>query len=151
MERIYYSYKECIEDCKLLLKELYKYKPDTLVPVARGGFVLGHLLSQAMNIREVYSINSVHYDNEKKLETIDISNIPDLSTSKKVVIIDDIVDSGDTIVEVKALLEKRFPKCEFKTLSIFYKEDALICPDFKVKIADSWIDFFWEVDLLPKK
>jgi xanthine phosphoribosyltransferase len=37
--------------------------------------------------------------------------------------------------------------CEFKLASLFYKKTALVQPDFTVKEAPHWIDFFWEADL----
>jgi len=67
---------------------------------------------------------------------------------KKVVLIDDIVDSGESMVEILKILKAQYPHCEFKIATIFYKQTALIQPDFTVKEAKNWIEFFWEVDLL---
>jgi len=89
MKKTYYSYKECVDDCKVLLPKLKLYDPDTIVPIARGGLTLGHILSEAMNIRDVCVINSIHYNNTKKLDSFEIFNIPDLSKAKKVLIVDD--------------------------------------------------------------
>jgi xanthine phosphoribosyltransferase len=150
MDKIYYSYDECISDCKVLLPRIKKYNPDALVAIARGGLTLGHLLAQGLNTNKLYTINSIHYNNSEKLDSFDISNIPDLKKYKKVVIIDDIVDSGETIIEIKRILEKKYLYCEFKIATIFYKKDAIIQPDFKVKEAKAWIEFFWEVDLFKQ-
>ena len=77
-----------------------------------------------------------------------LSNIPDLFNFSKIVIIDDIIDSGETIIEILKILKEKYPKTEFKIASLFYKNTALLKPDFSVNEAKSWIDFFWEVDLL---
>jgi len=148
MEKLYYSYDECLKDCRELIPQIKEYKPDALIAIARGGLVLGHLLSEALGTREIYTLNSIHYDGTRKLDTFDIFNIPDLSRIHKVVLIDDIVDSGESMVEIIKILKQRFPHCEFKIATIFYKTSALIQPDFSVKEAAEWIDFFWEVDLL---
>ena len=148
MEKLYYSYDNCVEDCKVLLPMIKDYNPDALVAIARGGLILGHLLSEALDTRELYTLNSIHYDGTKKLETFAIFNIPNLAKSKKVVLIDDIVDSGETMVEIIKKLEKRYPFCEFKVATVYYKPSAVMQPDFTVKEAKSWIEFFWEVDLL---
>ena len=66
---------------------------------------------------------------------------------KKVVLIDDIVDSGESMVEILKILKNKFPKCEFKIATIFYKKTALIQADFTIREATEWIEFFWEVDL----
>ncbi len=148
MEKTYYSYNECIQDCKILLPMIKEYNPDALVAIARGGLILGHLLSEALNTRELYSLNSIHYEGTKKLETFAIFNIPNLEKAKKVVLVDDIIDSGESMVEIIKKLKKRYPYCEFRVATVFYKNDAIMQPDFKVKEAKSWIEFFWEVDLL---
>lgn len=148
MEKLYYSYEECLKDCKVLLPMIKEYQPDALIAIARGGLALGHLLSEGLGTREIYTLNSIHYDGTKKLDTFDIFNIPDLSRIHKVVLIDDIVDSGESMVEIIKILQLKFPHCEFKIATIFYKTTALIQPDFSVREANDWIDFFWEVDLL---
>lgn len=148
MEKIYYSYEECIADCKVLVPQLKKYGPDALIAIARGGLTLGHLLSEALETREVYTLNSIHYDGMKKLETFDIFNIPDLSRRHKVVLIDDIIDSGESMVEILKVLKDKYPHCEFKVATVFYKPTALMQPDFSVKEAKGWIEFFWEIDPL---
>ena len=148
MEKIYYSYEECLEDCRVLLPQIREYNPDAIIAIARGGLVLGHLLSEALNTREIYSLNSIHYDGTKKLDTFNIFNIPNLDKKKKVVLIDDIVDSGESMVEIIKILTEKYPHCEFKIATIFYKPTALIKADFTVKEAKGWIEFFWEVDLI---
>ncbi|MEA2050620.1 MAG: phosphoribosyltransferase family protein [Campylobacterota bacterium] len=151
MTKRYYGYDECIEDSAFLVKDIKNFQPDALVAIARGGLVLSHLLSEALDIRELYSLNSIHYDGTKKLNRFEIFNIPDLSNKNKVVLVDDIVDSGETMVEIMKILTNRYPKCEFRIATLFYKKTALIEPDFKVKEAKEWIEFFWEVDLKKKR
>ncbi len=151
MEKVYYSYEECLKDCKVLIPKLKEYQPDALIAIARGGLLLGHLLSEALETREIYSLNSIHYDGTKKLDTFEIFNIPDLSRKRKIILIDDIVDSGESMVEILKILEEKYPHCEFKVATIFYKTTALMQPDFSVKEAKNWIEFFWEVDLLEKR
>lgn len=147
MEKYYYGYDEFINDVKVLSKELKRYEPDTILAIARGGVTLGHFLSSTLDNRRLFTINSIHYEDTKKLDTFDIFNIPDLSDAKKVVVVDDIIDSGETMREILNLLKEKYPFCQFKTASIFYKPSAVVQADFKVKEAKEWIDFFWEIDL----
>jgi len=146
IEKYYYSYDEFKDDTLLLANKLRDYNPDAILAIARGGCTLGHMLSEALNTRKLYTINSIHYNDTQKLDTIDIFNIPDLSNYSKVIIVDDIVDSGETIVEVLKILKQQFPNCEFKVATLFYKQTALMQPDFSIKEAKQWIDFFWEAD-----
>ena len=151
MEKLYYSYEECLKDCKVLIPKIREYKPDAMISIARGGLVLGHLLSEALEIRDIYSLNSIHYNGTKKLDTFDIFNIPDLSGKEKIVLIDDIIDSGESMMEIIKILKEKYSHCEFKIATLFYKPTALIQPDFTVKEANHWIEFFWEIDLLEER
>lgn len=147
MKKVYYSYENCVEDCRVLIPQIKEYNPDAMIAIARGGLVLGHLLSEALETREIYTLNSIHYDGTKKLDTFNIFNIPDLQGKQKVVLIDDIVDSGESMVEILKILKEKYPTCEFKIATLFYKPTALVQADFTVKEAQHWIEFFWEVDL----
>ena len=90
---IFYSYEEFKEDVKILAKEIKEdFNPDALLAIARGGMSLGHSLAVALQTRKLFALNSIHYDDTKKLDTIEIFNIPDLSKYKKILLIDDIVD-----------------------------------------------------------
>ncbi len=139
----FYSFEEFNKDVEVMAKELKEYGCDTIVAIARGGMTLGHFLAEYMSIRDLYSLNSIHYDDQKKLEYIKVFNVPDLSKSKKVAIVDDIIDSGETMHEITLLLQKRFPHVEFKSASIFYKTNSVIKPDFAVREAKEWVEFFW--------
>ena len=147
MIKKYYSYNECVNDCKILLPQLKEYNPDALVAIARGGLTIGHLLAQGLNTNNLFTINSVHYNNMEKLNSFKITNIPNLQNFKKVILTDDIIDSGETMSEILKLLKLKYPHCEFKITTLFYKTTAIIKADFTVKEAKYWIDFFWEVDL----
>ena len=147
MQKYYYGYEEFVADAKALVHAASAFEPDTLLAVARGGLTLGHFMAQSMGIRRLFALNSIHYNQTRKLETLEIFNVPDLQSAKRVLVIDDIVDSGETLREVLRLLESTFPQTTFKLATIFYKSTAVIKADYALKQAHDWIDFFWEVDV----
>ena len=147
MKKSYYSYELFKNDTQILVDKCKSFHPDILLAVARGGLTLSHLMAQALNIRDLYTLNSIHYDEQTKLDTFNIFNIPNISHAKKVLIIDDIIDSGETMVEVLKILKEKFPNIEFKIATLFYKSSAIIKPDFTIREANEWIEFFWEVDV----
>ena len=146
MEKFYYPYEEFLADTKSLIQKI-DWEFDTIITIARGGLTLAHLLGEYYNIREVYSINTIGYDDTVKLESVKVFNIPELGEAKNVLVVDDIVDSGDTMVEVLKVLRHRYPAVTFKVASLFYKKSAKIAPNWSVREADRWIEFFWSVDL----
>jgi len=147
LEKLYYSYELFKNDTQILVDKCRDFEPEILLAVARGGLTLSHLMAQALDMRNLYTLNSIHYEGELKLDTFNIFNIPDLSHAKKVLIIDDIVDSGETMREILKVLKEKFPNVQFKLATLFYKKTAVIQPDFSVREANEWIDFFWEIDV----
>ena len=150
MEKYYYSYEDFLVDTKDLTEKI-DWKFDSIITIARGGMSLAHLLGEYYDIREVYTINTIGYEDTTKLESVKVFNIPELNEAKSVLIVDDIVDSGDTLVEVLKVLRQMYPTVIFKTASLFYKKSARIAPDWYVREADKWIDFFWSADLNRKR
>ncbi|WP_281951130.1 phosphoribosyltransferase [Nitrosophilus kaiyonis] len=149
MKREYYSYNEFIKDLKILIKKI-DFDFDAIVAIARGGMTIAHLLGEYYDIRDVFTINSIGYKDTKKLENIKIFNIPDLKKYRKILLVDDIIDSGETIKEVTDKIKEKYPDIKIKVASIFYKKDAVYKPDFFAKYANNWIDFFWSIDLKAK-
>ena len=147
MEKLYYSYELFKEDTQKVVDKCRDFEPEILLAVARGGLTLSHLMAQALNLRNLYTLNSIHYEGELKLDTFNIFNIPDVSHAKKVLIVDDIVDSGETMREILKVLREKFPIVEFKLATLFYKKTAVLQPDYTIREANQWIDFFWEIDV----
>lgn len=143
---IYYSYEEFVKDTKKLVEYSKEFEADTLLAVARGGLTLGHVYALAVDNRRLFAINSVLYEKDQKGQKCEIFNMPDLKDAKRVLILDDIIDSGQTMKEVISLLKRSYPEIEFKIASLFYKPTAVIQPDFTVNEAKEWIGFFWEKD-----
>jgi len=141
----YYPYEEFLKDIKKLAAMVKGF--DAYVAVARGGLTPAHFLAEANGVRRVHAISSVGYEGRKKLDRPTISQIPDLTGTKRVLVVEDIVDSGDTLAGVLAVLRERHPEKAFASAALFYKEGARVRPDFFVQYATEWIDFFWTRDL----
>ena len=146
MIKFYYPYQELVYDLKNLIK-MIDQEFDVILPIARGGLTIGQMLGEYYNIREVYAINTIGYNDTEKLDKVTVFNIPNLQMTKRVLIVDDIVDSGDTLTSVLKVLETKYPTIEFFTASIFYKPTASIEPTWWVKEPNAWIEFFWSEDL----
>jgi len=145
---IFYSYDEFAVDAKKMAKQIKdEFDPEVILAVARGGLTLGHSLAVALENRNLFTLNSIHYEDTNKLDTIQIFNVPDLSKYTKILLVDDIIDSGESMVEIKRELLKRYPNLDIKIATVFYKEKALLLPEFKVKEAHGWVEFFWDIHI----
>ena len=146
MQKTYYPYAEFRADLKVLTEKIDQTF-DVLIPISRGGLSMGQMLGEFYDIREVYAINTIGYEETEKLDEVKVFNVPSLKENQRVLILDDIVDSGDTLVEVLKVLGARYPNTIFETASIFYKPTAIIKPTWWVKEPKGWIEFFWSEDL----
>jgi len=147
----YYGYDDFKNDTLQLLGELKSFEPEVIVGIARGGLTLAHALSEGFNIREVQTIRTELYDATCKRETLSIFGKCDFKEHNRVLVVDDIADSGETLKAVMQNLESEFPKIIFRSATLFYKKTSVYKPHFWVNDANEWIDFFWESDFKVKE
>jgi len=140
-----YEYEEFVQDIKTIVNNLQE-RPDAIIAIARGGLTPAHFISLALDIREVYTINALSYEDKKQSENIKISNIPEIKNARNVLIVDEIIDSGRTMSKIYTILSDKYREINFKVATIFYKKSAEFTPDYYVKEAKEWVDFFWERD-----
>jgi len=141
----YYSYKKFQQDTKELIKEVKSFYPEAILSIARGGFTLSHAMAEGLNIRDLQSIRTELYDGTCKREELKLFGHCQFGV-KRVLVVDDIADSGETLAFIMNYLEENFPAVEFKSATLFYKKTSIYKPDFWVNEANNWIEFFWEKD-----
>ncbi len=119
---------------------------DAIVGVARGGLCLSHCVAEGLNIRNVQTLRTELYDGSSKRKEIYLFGSCDFSDVKKVLVVDDIADSGETLQAVMDYLEINFKNVEFQSATLFYKKSSSYEPHFWINEAKNWIEFFWEKD-----
>jgi len=155
-----YTWADVIRLCDELAKKIKKsgYKPDVIVAVARGGWVPARILCDHLDIRELYSVKTEHWGivatptGEARITqplNVDLSG-------KKVLIVDDVADTGETI---KVVLDhvKSFSPSDVKIAVIDYKKTSTFAPDYYAALMEEWrwIVYPWSLredikDLLKK-
>lgn len=146
----YYNYEQFATDTNKLIHKVKGFNPDAIIGIARGGLTLSHAVSEGLNIREVQTLRTELYDGEVKRSCITIHNTVSLDKINKVLVLDDIADSGDTLKAVMDSLECGNPNIEFKSATLFYKKTSIYEPDIWINEATEWIEFFWEKDFKSK-
>jgi len=121
-----------------------KYCPQSIIGLLRGGVVPARIFSDLFGIKfEFYALDVKLY------QTIGIRNPePVLKPfqgdihNKKILIIDDICDSGITMASVLKELDGE----DITTATLFWKEATCEKPDYYSEIAkeNEWIVFPWE-------
>ncbi len=144
----YYSYEDFKIDTTSLIQRVKDSHFEAIVAVARGGLTLSHAMAEGLDIRQVQSIRTELYDKSVKRDKLNVYDTCDLVGLKRVLVVDDIADSGDTLKAVMEYLEKKYEDIEFVSCTLFYKKTSVYEPHFWINEADGWIDFFWERDFL---
>ncbi|RMG29545.1 MAG: phosphoribosyltransferase [Methanobacteriota archaeon] len=118
--------------------------PDVILGVARGGWVPARLLADFFRIKETANIKIDFYNdiNTRDEEPRITQAAPDLS-GKKVLIVDDVADTGKSLQKVVEQLES-MKDCEYRTLTIYYKPHSIIKPDYYLVETEKWVVFGWE-------
>jgi xanthine phosphoribosyltransferase len=140
----YYTYEEFRDDTLTLARQCQPFQPNAILGIARGGLMLAQALAYALDVRNLQSIRAQSYDAQHQRNTLNLHVDCNLKQCKKVLIVDDIVDSGMTLKALLHTLKKQYPDITFRSASLFYKPTAAVLSDFKVKEATQWIEFFWE-------
>jgi xanthine phosphoribosyltransferase len=141
-----YPYEDFIADAKKLISKLKNSDIDAIVAIARGGLTLSHIVAECLNIRDVQSIRTELYDSTCKRDELSIFGNCELTKHKKVLILDDIADSGETLKAIMKKLRGDYKNIEFISATLFYKKTSIYKPDIWINEANDWIDFFWEKD-----
>jgi xanthine phosphoribosyltransferase len=142
----YYRYEDFRADTNKLITMVKSFEPHAIVAIARGGLTLGHTMAEALNIREVQTLRTELYDNTSKRDSISIFGQCRFIEKKRVLVVDDISDSGETLKEIMHFLKEENKGVEFRSATLFYKETSIYEPNYWINKADEWIDFFWERD-----
>jgi uncharacterized protein len=133
------KYANNIIDDVCIKKQTY----EIIIGVARGGIFLAGYLAYHLNIKEIDIVNVQSYQGKKMIDP-KIINLPNKINSKKVLLVDDILDSGNTF----RILEKWLEKTEI----IYHK--AVLIDKCKTTIGpeyvgaqiqnDCWVVYPWE-------
>ncbi len=142
----YYSYEDFKKDTNSLIKEVKEFEPEVIVGVARGGLTLAHCMAEGLDIRDVQTLRTELYDKTCKRDEITLFGECNFSNASRVLVVDDIADSGDTLQAVMKNLKNDNMDIVFKSATLYYKTTSCYKPDFWINEAKEWIDFFWEVD-----
>lgn len=144
---MYYSQDHFNRDVESLTHQVIKSENfyDYVVGVARGGLIPAVCLSHQLGIpmRSV-SWSTFHHDQMRET-ALDIAQ--DIADGKKILLVDDILDSGRTIIE---LMEDW--QCDTSQVDIavlIYNVAQSIIPKYwgteiDKRTQTDWVDFWWE-------
>lgn len=147
--KVYFSWREVQHACQAIVKELGDWVPDVIMPITRGGLIPGTMISHMLGIKCVIPTGLQTRDGSAgELDQIWMSACAKSDT--KILVVDDILDSGRTI----ELMLAGEPGPNIKFAALIVNQDAPVISRQRVMSGhdihkDSnptvWIVFPWEV------
>ena len=148
MNKIFVSWDKYVSQCESLASIIKRNQEpfDAIITLARGGFIPATIIAHELNIDEVFSIGASYYSGDTKREHPYVyQNLPQGIDVKRVLVVDEICDSGRTWRHVQAELQER--GCEDAVLAtLCLKEGAVPIPTYWMQFVekDEWIVFPYE-------
>jgi hypoxanthine phosphoribosyltransferase len=121
------------------------FRPDAIVAIARGGLPLAGALGYALDVKMLGSLNVEFYTGVEERLDEPIVLPPTLDQAalagKRVLLADDVADSGRTLALVLRLLQSGGG--EVRTVCLYAKPGTVIEPHYVWRHTDRWIMFPW--------
>lgn len=121
------------------------YEPDVIVGVCRGGWLPARILSDLLENPYLANITTEYYNGvaETKNEPIITQPVSIPVKDRKVLVVDDVADTGESLKLVNSHLQKQGASA-IKIATIYYKPWSNIAPDYYGKETRRWVVFPWE-------
>ena len=118
-------------------------KYDLVIGIARGGLPVAMVVSDRLGAK-VDFINVKSYTGVgARLRPKILTTITQEISGEQVLLVDDIVDEGDTMRTVTDYLRTKDP-ASIKTAALFAKPWSSLRPDFSLGVLESWVVFPYE-------
>ncbi|MBF6049019.1 phosphoribosyltransferase [Streptomyces sp. NRRL B-1677] len=124
------------------------YEPDIILSIARGGVFVAGGLAYALDCKNIHLVNVEFYSGvgETMEMPVMLAPVPDQIdfTNKKVLIADDVADTGKTLKLVHDFCKDHV--AEVRSAVIYEKSQSLVKCEYVWKRTEDWINFPWSVE-----
>jgi len=128
------------------------FDPDVIVGVSRGGWIPARILSDLLENFNIANVAAEFYVDiaKTKQKPIITQSVSVLVKNKKVLVVDDLADTGESLKLVTEHLENQDPS-EVRIATIYYKPWSIIIPHYYEKETRCWIVFPWDIKETVRK
>jgi len=132
------TWQELENQLEEVAQKISDFSPDSIIGIVRGGIIPARLLSTYLNVKHIYCLNVVKKDASRIVETeitIDLSG-------KKILLIEDMLETGQSLIVAKKYLEEK--GATVKTACLYIMPISKIKPDYYLKSVEQLETFPWE-------
>ncbi len=117
---------------------------DVIVTISRGGLIPARIISDVLGIDELYTVRSRYWGTGGRIAPEPLIRVyEDMNISgKRVLIVDEVVDTGATMSKVTRLIRNLAPS-EVATAVLHYKATSSFTPDYYAEKVDEWVWIFY--------
>ncbi len=143
------SWEEAYSLAKILARKIKSsgFEPDLVIGIARGGLVPARVVCDFLLQKDLAAIKVEHWGIAATLGKAKIKfPLPIDISGKRVLIVDDVADTGDTFSVIMDYIKGKAPS-EVKTAVLHYKTCSTSVPDYWAERQDKWkwIIYPWAV------
>ena len=121
------------------------FVPDVVVAIARGGLLPAGAIAYGLGVKSCGALNVEFYTGigtvldapEQLPPDLDLGYLP----GKRVLLVDDVADSGRTLALAVRLLQEA--GADVRSVCIYTKPGSVALPDYAWRETPLWIDFPW--------
>jgi hypoxanthine phosphoribosyltransferase len=124
------------------------FRPDMIVGIARGGYMPARVLADFFDTMNLAAIKVEHYHGPRKSSRAIVRYpLPVDITGQRVLVVDDVSDSGDSFKAALAHLRDCGDAAELRTAVLHHKLTSSYLPDFHAAriVKWRWIVYPWAV------
>ncbi|MCX8173460.1 MAG: phosphoribosyltransferase family protein [Thermoplasmata archaeon] len=166
MKKVFITPNKLYMDSFRLARKIYLsgFRPDFLIGIWRGGTPPGIVVHEYFRVKGIdpyhTAIKTQSYRGLKTTGEVEIKGMEhvlrELSAEQKLLIVDDVWDTGITIKKVLEFIKERKGKNapEIKVGVVYFKKEKNqvdIVPDYYYKIINEWIVFPHELEGLTRE
>ena len=122
------------------------YRPELIVAVGRGGYMPARIISDFLHILNLTSFKIEHYSGtQKKTSAVVRYPLARGVAGKKVLLVDDVCDTGDTFELAGRHIMAHLEPEEVRSAVIHFKKTSSFIPDYYAKrmLKWRWIIYPW--------
>ncbi len=135
-----------------MVKQLLTKLPtdyDNILVITRGGMVPACLISEQTDIRNILAAAVMFYHGEERQKEPIFLQFPQDTQvhGRKVLVVDDVWDTGTTVMAVTDRLKRAGAKVEIAVLHFKPKNSHFgpdVRPDYFAEETDAWIVYPWD-------
>lgn len=128
-------------DCRILASRLTSHPWHGIIAITRGGLIPAAIIATELNIRVIDTLCISSYKSDVQ-DVLEVLKSISLARSKNWLLIDDLVDSGQTARVARDLL----PEAYFVTLYAKPNGKEMVDTFIAEVSQDTWVVFPWEAD-----